>query len=351
MSRLFYQGLGKTIPWEKLPTASSITYDDVTLITQDSDVSSRKEIDTSVQFGPYKLTLPIINAPMDTVGSEELIRALAKEGGIGCLPRARAGEMDTSLEICARLSADDVPCLYAIGMKNALHDAEMLKKKGAKMILLDVAHGGMEKVKQTAVEIKEKLDLYVITGNIATYTQAMSYKSLGLRFARVGVGGGAVCITREVAGVGVPQLAAVFDTVASGLFVIADGGIKGPKDVAKAIAAGADLVMIGSLFAGTAEAPKIRDEKGNLVYRGQASASYMKDNKTQVNEFRAAEGVEVPIKEKGPVSEVLAELSGGLRSSMSYAGARTIKEFQGKAIFNHVSQAAHLEGTPHMRYR
>jgi IMP dehydrogenase len=209
----------------------------------------------------------------------------------------------------------------------------------------------MEKVKKTAAILKETLGLYVITGNIATYTQAMSYKKHGLDFARVGVGGGSVCITREVAGVGVPQLAAVLDTVASGLFIIADGGIKGSKDVAKAIAAGANLVMVGSLFAGTAEAPKIRDEKGNLIYRGQASASYMKDNKTKVNEFRAAEGVEVTIKEKGPVSEVLHELSGGLRSSMSYAGARTIKEFQEKAIFNYVSRAAHFEGTPHMIYR
>jgi IMP dehydrogenase len=160
-----------------------------------------------------------------------------------------------------------------------------------------------------------------------------------------------VCITREVAGVGVPQLAAVFDTTAAGLTSIADGGIKGPKDFAKAMAAGATLVMIGSLFAGTDEAPKILDEKGNLVYRGQASAAYMRDNNTEVTPDRAPEGVSVPIQEKGPIANVIAELTGGLKSAMSYAGAKNIEEFQEKAIFNLVSSAALLEGMPHMKFR
>ncbi len=350
MSRLFYQGLGKTIPWEKLSNATSLTYDDVTLVTQNSSITSRKEIDTSVVFGPYKLTLPIINAPMDTVGSEELIRSLAEAGGIGCLPRYRQS-IDEILPTVKRLVEDDIPCLYAVGLKKALEDAKILKKVGVKMILVDVAHGGSEHVIEVTSEIKKSLKLFATAGNITTALQAERYKEAGLTIARVGVGGGAVCITREVAGVGMPQLAAVFDTVSTGITVIADGGIKGPKDVVKAMAAGATVVMIGSLFAGTSEAPKLRDEQGNLIYRGQASKSYMKDRGTATNEFRAAEGVEVVIKEKGSLSEVLQELSGGLRSAMSYTGARTIEEFQKKAIFNVVSHAAHLEGTPHMKYR
>lgn len=350
MSRVFYKGLGKTTSWENLPHATSLTYDDVTLITQNSPIASRKEIETAVTFGPYKLSLPIINAPMDTVGSEELIRALAAAGGIGCLPRYRQS-IDEILPIVKKLAADDVPCLYAVGLKSALEDAKILKKAGAKMILVDVAHGGSEQVIQAAADIQKVLKIHATAGNITTAMQAERYKEAGLSIARVGVGGGAVCITREVAGVGMPQLAAVFDTVSTGIDVIADGGIKGPKDVVKAMAAGAKVVMIGSLFAGTEEAPKLRDEKGNLVYRGQASKSYMKDRGTATNEFRAAEGVEVVIKEKGPVKDVLLELSGGLRSAMSYTGARNIEEFQKKAIFNVVSQAAHLEGTPHMMYR
>lgn len=350
MSKIFYTGFGKTTNWELLPNPTSLTYDDVTLVTQNSSIKSRSFINTTVQFGPYTLKLPIINAPMDTVGSEKLIRVLAEAGGIGCLPRYRKS-IDEILPIVKSLTKDDVPCLYAVGLKTAIDDAKILKKAGVKMILVDVAHGGVEQVVDIAAYIQKELKISATAGNITTFDQAQKYKQAGLKIARVGVGGGAVCITREVAGVGMPQLAAVFDTVETGIDVIADGGVKGPKDVVKAIAAGAKIVMIGSLFAGTDEAPKLRDEKGNLIYRGQASKSYMNDRGTVTNEFRAAEGVEVVISEKGPLTFVLEELSGGLRSAMSYTGAKTIEEFQKKAIFNVVSHAAHLEGTPHMRFR
>ncbi|HKZ35398.1 MAG TPA: guanosine monophosphate reductase [Patescibacteria group bacterium] len=347
MSKTFYKALGKVETWPNITgaTPGGITYDDVLLVPQpDTKVKSRRLPDVSVKLGPYTLTKPIISAPMDTITGERMIRRLDQLGAIGVLPRDKEEKV---LDICRRLSQEKVACIYSVGLRGGLELAKKLKKAGAKVILVDVAHGGMEQVVETASSIAKKLKLTVITGNIVSYTQAKLYLKNGLKIARVGVGPGGLCTTRMVAGSGYPQLAAVWETAESGITVIADGGIKKPGDMAKALAAGASLVMIGSMFAGTEETP------GDVVHgkkraRGQASAGYMKDNNIELGEFRAAEGKDVMVDAKGSVEYIVNELIGGLRSAMTYAGAKDLAEFRVKAQFVLVSHSTRLENDAHI---
>lgn len=344
MSKLFYDSLGKTLNWPRLKNTSpsSLTYDDVLLVPQNSNISSRSGVNTKIKFGPYTLSKPVISAPMDTISGEKMIRELSRLGGMGTLPR---GDLKERIRLCKEFSKENIPCLYAIGLKDGFEEAKELKKSGAKMILIDVAHGGMEQVKKLAKEIKTKFNLYVVAGNIVTFTQAISYKKAGMDIARVGVGPGGLCITRLVAGTGFPQLSAVFETTSSGISVIADGGIKKPADFAKAIAAGAVVVMIGSLFAGCDETPG-EVVRGFKRARGQASKDYMKDNGVLAGEFRAAEGISINVPTKGSVENVINDLMGGLRSAMTYSGAENIKEFQKKAVFSVVSSNTREENKP-----
>ncbi len=344
MSKLFYKSLGKTNKWPNLPhtNPSSLTYDDVLLIPQNSGIASRSSVQTSVQFGPYKLQKPIVSAPMDTISGEKMVRELARLGAIGTLPR---GDLKERLKLCSAFTKENIPCLYAIGLKNGFEEAKELKEKGAQIILIDVAHGGMEQVRKLALEIKRKLKMYVVAGNIVSFEQAQLYNRSKIDYARVGVGPGGLCITRLVAGTGFPQLSAVLETTSSKINVIADGGIKSPGDFAKAMAAGATVVMIGSLFAGCDETP------GEVLHglkraRGQASTDYMKDAGVTSGEFRAAEGISIQVPTKGPVENVINDLMGGLRSAMSYAGASSLNEFKKKAIFTVISAATHQENNP-----
>lgn len=344
MSKTFYKALGKKEQWPEITgvNPSSLTYDDVLLIPQNSNIVSRSHVETKIKFGPYTLEKPIISAPMDTVSGEKMARELARLGAIGTIPR---GEIQDRLKICENFSKENIPAVYCVGFKNGFDEAKLLKEKGAKVVLVDVAHGGMEQVKVLAKKIKKELKLYVIAGNIVNFDQANEYKKYGIDIARVGVGPGGTCITRLVAGTGFPQLSAVFDTTSSNIPVIADGGIKKSADFAKAIAAGASMVMIGSLFAGTDETPgEIKNGKKRV--RGQASASYMKDNGVETGEFRSAEGVSIEVNVKGPVENIVNELMGGLRSAMTYAGAENISKFQQKAVFCTISPSVRKESKP-----
>lgn len=348
MSKLFYAGLGKTRTWPEFEGATSLSYDDVLILPRNSAVVSRADVDTSVTFGPYKLQLPIISAPMDTVTGDTMVRTLAKLGGIGTLPR---GNMDESLTLCERYTKENIPCVYTVGLKNGFAQARQLHERGAKVILIDVANGGQETVKRLVSEIKEKLDMVVIAGNIATFEQAEDYKKFGVDIARVGIGPGGLCTTRVKTGIGMPQLTAVLEAVETGIPVIADGGIKSPGDVAKALAAGAKVVMIGSLFAGTDEAPgevEIVDGKQMKQVRGQASAEYMKDNNIPLADHRTAEGIATLVQTVGSVIPIVHDISGGVRSSMSYVGAQTLAEYYERAIFNPISSSTQRENLPHI---
>ncbi|MBI3984989.1 MAG: guanosine monophosphate reductase [Candidatus Levybacteria bacterium] len=344
MSKVFYKSLGKTQTWPDLYqiNPSSLTYDDVLLLPQISRIKSRLEIDTKVNFGPYTLTTPIIASPMDTIVDEKMAREMARLGGIAAMPRENIEE---KIKICKRLATEEIPCIYTVGLKNGFEDAKALHGNGAKIILVDVAHGGLINSVELAKEIKQKLKVFVITGNIVNFDEAVYYKKMKVDVAKVGIGPGGTCITRLVAGTGFPQLAAIFETVSAGIPVIADGGIKKPGDFAKAIAAGACTIMVGSILAGTDETPG-DVVNGQKIARGQASSTYMKDNGVSESKFRAAEGITTKVNVKGPVEDVIEQLMGGLRSAMSYSGAKNISDFQKKAVFVKISRATLNENIP-----
>lgn len=344
MSKKFYRALGEFEVWPKLKytNPSAITYADVVLLQQESKVVSRSQLDISTKFGPYTLQVPVITAPMDTISGEAMIREMHRLGAIGTLPR---DGMKRNATLCAKFTEEKIPCIYAVGLANALEEAKILRDSGAQIILLDVANGAMERVIKAAQEIKSKLGVMIVAGNISNYALAEIYKKAGIDVARVGVGPGGGCDTRQVAGTGFPQLAAILETVSAGIPVIADGGIHEPGDVNKAIAAGAGTVMIGSLFAGTDETPG-EVIGGKKYFRGQASEDYMKDHGLEPDEHRTAEGVSTYVPLKGPVEKVINKIKAGLKSAMSYTGATNLKEFQKKAQFVVVGEAAVKEGKP-----
>lgn len=346
MSKNFYQALGQVATWPNLPqvSPSALSYDDVILVPQNSEILSRGDVSLEVQFGPYTLTKPIISAPMDTVSGEKMVRLLAKLGALGSLP---AGRLEENLNLCEQFTSENIPCLYAISLKNAFENAKKFQERGAKVILIDIAYGGIDVAREVAKEIKQKLKLTVVLGNIVTYDQAKAYQKAGIDIARVGIGPGAFCTTRLVAGSGLPQLSAVFDTSSTGIPVIADGGIRYPGDAAKAIAAGATTVMIGGLLAGTDESPG-DVINGKKYARGQASLDYMKDRGITPSEVRAAEGIATMVNYKGPAEMVINNLIGGIRSAMSYSGAKSIADFQERSLFALVSDSSQREALPHI---
>ena len=347
MSREFYiNHKNPSVDWTVVTEKFGLlTYDDVLILQENNtELESRIEADTTINFGPYTLLKPIITAPMDTISGDTMIRKMAELGGIGSLPR---GDLNARLQLCETYSIEGIPCLYAIGLKDGFTEALQLKHRGAQMILIDVAHGGMSDVQRLAGEIKNKLELCVVAGNITTYEQAESYKKCGIDIARVGVGGGSACTTRIKTGVGFPQLSAIFETTETGIYVIADGGIKYPSDLSKAIAGGAVMGMIGGLFAGTEETPgEVID--GKKFFRGQASSSYMKDNQVVQNGHRTDEGIATSVPFKGAVEHIVNDLMGGLKSSMSYVGTRNIADFQKKAKFVFISSSTVTENKPHI---
>ena len=331
-----------------------VTFTDVLLTPRISAISSRSATDIAVQFGPFDLKIPLISAPMDTITGETMIRKLAELGAIGTLPR---GDLQERYKICEKLSKDNVPCVYAVGVKerdtDAVTVAKELKKRGAQAVLLDIAHGGMLSVLEVARKIKKETGLFLLCGNIADAEQAKEYasKKWGIDAVRVGVGPGGLCSTRVQTGIGYPQLAAISETSVilkkAEIQVIADGGIREPGDVVKALAAGADIVMIGSFFAGTEETPG-EIINGKKMARGQASKAYMKDNGIMTGEHRTAEGVAVEVIARGSVMHSVYDITGGLRSAMSYIGAKSLKELQTRARFVQVSPATRFESIPHL---
>lgn len=240
---------------------------------------------------------------------------------------------------------------------------DRLVKAGVDVIVIDTAHGHSMGVIGTIKEVRAKYpSIQIIAGNIATYEAALELYNAGVDAVKVGIGPGSICTTRVIAGIGVPQISAIMEVYRAlkdkGIPIIADGGIKYSGDVAKAIAAGADTVMIGGLFAGTDESPGekvLYDGRSFKVYRGMGSLDAMKkgsgdryfqDPETEVNKL-VPEGVEGMVPYKGPLTDTIFQLTGGLRASMGYAGAATIEELKTKSRFVKITAASLKESHPH----
>jgi IMP dehydrogenase len=248
----------------------------------------------------------------------------------------------------------------AVGVSRDLEArAAALVEAGVDALVLDSAHGHSEGVLDALTYLKASFDVDVVAGNVATAEAARDLVDLGADAVKVGIGPGSICTTRVVTGVGMPQLTAILDvaevTRVAGVPLVADGGIKYSGDVAKAIAAGADVVMVGSLLAGTTEAPGenvLRDGRRYKLYRGMGSMGAMggggADRYFQEDAKKLVpEGIEGIVAYRGPVEDVVFQVAGGLRSAMGYCGVATIAELQEDAAFVTITQASLLEGHPH----
>ena len=255
-------------------------------------------------------------------------------------------------------------CGAAVGVsEDSLLRVESLIKAGVDVITVDSAHGHSEGVLTMVKAIKERYPkLDIIAGNIVTEDAAVALVDAGADALKVGVGPGSICTTRVIAGVGIPQITAIIDVAryahSKGIPVIADGGIKYSGDIAKAIAAGADVVMLGSLLAGCEESPGeeiIYQSRKYKIYQGMGSVAAMKRGSSDryfQSEHKQAkklvpEGIEGRVPFKGKLEDVVYQLTGGLRSSMGYCGTKTIADLKKDGQFVKITQAGYIESHPH----
>ena len=333
------------------------SYDDVLLVPKYSDIGSRSEVDITADLDKViTLDMPIIGAPMDTVVGTEMATALCQMGTFGVLHRyCTIGEQSAMVEEVVANSLGEHPIAAAIGATgDYLERAEELFGAGAEILCVDVAHGHHSIVKRAIGILRGKFgsDVHLMAGNVATAEAFEDLSNWGADSIRVGVGGGAACSTRTRTGHGLPVLDSIIrcaESDASAL-LIADGGIRNSGDIVKAIAAGADLVMVGSLLAGTDESPGvvITDERsGNKakVYRGMASGDAQNSWRNRVS---VVEGVSTTVPYKGSVTDVVENLLGGLRSGLSYSGCRNLNELRLTATFVNQTSAGLAESKPHI---
>ena len=340
----------------------SFTFDDVTLVPQYSSVLPYETI-TSIKLDEnLKLDIPLMSSAMDTITESKMAIAIAKSGGIGIIHR-NLSIIEQTKEV-KKVKKNNLFVGAAVGTNTKDIDRvyKLLESK-VDLIVVDTAHGHTKKVLSIIKKIKKISKKCILcAGNIATAKAAKFLADLGVDIVKVGIGPGSICTTRLVAGIGVPQLSAILDVKKAlknyKTKIISDGGIKFSGDLAKAIAAGADAVMIGSLFSGTTESPgKIFKYKGKLYknFRGMGSVGAMSmgsadryfQKKNKNTSKYVPEGDEGIVKFKGPVNKIIFKLIGGLRSSMGYMGSKTIKELQKKGEFVKITKAGFYESTVH----
>jgi IMP dehydrogenase len=347
----------------------ALTYDDIQLVPSFSNVASRRNIDLSTQLTKrYGIRIPLVASCMDTVCESEMAIAIAEMGGVGCIHRFmsiehQAAEVKTTADAFASLQLNtiwqlensnftnkQIPLLAAVGANgDFIERAIELVKAGANIILIDVAHGHHENVKQALKILREKLPTHVdfIAGNIASAKAAQDLEAWGADCLRTGVGGGSLCTTRLKTGFGVPNVTCLQEVIAStSLPVMADGGIRTSGDISKALALGSSSVMLGSLIAGTKEAPGQMIEKPNGLYKRYRGAASLETKSVHGQERRNVEGESTVIPFKGGVKFVIESLLDGVRSALSYGGANNLNEF--KPNYVQVTNAGLAEARPHL---
>jgi IMP dehydrogenase/GMP reductase len=322
----------------------SLTYDDISLIpTEVSRIKSRKEVDTSSKFLGMNLSLPVISSPMESVTGIEMARELSSLGCLGIVNR-----FDSSLnEILKDKKNSRKINAISIALNTPLDTIKKLSE-GKKIICIDTANANNLEVLKKSESIKNHLKVKVIVGNIAHGASLKQLVDAGADAVRVGIGSGSVCSTSIQTGIGIGQVSSLLDVYFAreerklNIALIADGGIKGSGDVAKAISLGADAVMLGRLLAGTRETPgEVIRYKDQLWKKYRGSASFGVKMK---NEFIEGEETMVPF--KGAVMNVINAISDGLRSSMSYMNCKTIEDLRNIETFAVLSNYSYLERLP-----
>lgn len=359
----------------------ALTFDDVLLKPRYAGFS-RSEIDLSTQLTKnIRLQTPLVSSPMDTVTESELAIALAAAGGLGFIHRNLT--IEAQVAEVAKVKARGLPVGAAVGSSPGFEKrVEKLVEAGIDAIIVDSAHGYAQRVIMATAHIKKHFDVEVIAGSVATAEGARALIDVGADALRVGMGPGAICTTRLVSGMGMPQLSAILETskIAQrhGVPIIADGGVTYSGDVVKALAAGASSIMMGRKFAATDEAPSDTtyfkpeevparfknilngaDKYAFKIYRGMGSIGAMQQGMeiSSEDEFHGklykaddvliAEGVEGLAPVTGTVEQLIAQIIGGVKSGFYYVGARTIAELWETAQFVRVTQASLTETHPH----
>ncbi len=339
--------------WKDIKNRSrGLTFDDVLIVPAKSAVRSRRDPSlTSRLTKNYKIETPVISANMDTVTESRMALAMAELGAFGILHRFISIE-EQVLQIKKMKASGSAIISASIGVGEDFKlRAQALIDAGVQILTIDIAHGHSIQMMETMKWLKDshpQIDL--IAGNIATPEAAQDLIEAGADAIKVGIGPGSMCTTRIITGCGVPQLTAIAlcaEVAESyGIPVIADGGLRNSGDIMKALAAGASTVMLGNMLGGTDESPgeMIGDYK---KYRGMASKSAQNSWRGGVPEGMAAEGESTTLKIKGPVKNIILEITGGLRSGMSYINAFELSEIKEKARFIEVSASGISESHAH----
>ena len=365
--------------WETKFAKKGLTFDDVLLIPAESHVLPN-EVKLDSKLAPnLQLHIPLISAGMDTVTEGNMAIAMAENGGLGVIhknlsievqveevKKAKGKTVDPNLPHPAVDDQGRLLAAAAVGVtSDTFERAESLLEAGADAIVIDTAHGHSAGVLRKIKEIREHFpNATLIAGNVATGEGTAALFDAGVDVVKVGIGPGSICTTRIVAGVGVPQITAIYDAASVaqkyGKKIIADGGIKYSGDVVKALAAGGNAVMLGSMFSGTTEAPGTiftNEGKQFKSYRGMGSVGAMSQQHGSsdryfqggVNEANklVPEGVEALVPYKDDVSNIIYQIDGGLRAGMGYVGAGTIEELIENSQFVQITNAGLRESPPH----
>lgn len=315
-----------------------LTFDDVLIVPAKSEVRSRRDPSLKTQLTKeFEIEIPIISANMDTVTEGPMALAMHKIGGVGILHRFLS--IEEQVEMVRKLKIEGLPIIAAsIGVNDDFKErATALISEGCNLVTLDIAHGHSVQMVETLRWIKGEFPkVQIIAGNIATQAAAIDLIEAGADALKVGIGPGSMCTTRIITGCGIPQLTAIALCAevakSRGVPVIADGGIRTSGDIVKAFAAGASSVMLGSMLAGTIETPG-DIKNGKKQYRGMASKSAQVSWRGGVPEGMAPEGEATQVSVKGHIRDVILELTGGIRSGMSYINATAISEIADRAHF------------------
>jgi IMP dehydrogenase len=331
-------------------TTLALTFDDVLLVPAYNHHESRRIVDISNtdRLKKLSLDLPVMSSNMDTITESGMANFMHDKGGIGVLHRFLSIEDNIKqFQACTGNTFVSVGCTAA-----ELERAEALRDAGANFFCVDVAHAHAQYVGKTLKKLRELLgSRCIMAGNVATYAGADYLASCGADIIKAGIGGGSVCSTRIKTGFGIPMLTCIQDCARADRSIVADGGLRTSGDIVKALAFGADFVMIGGMLAGTDPTPGevITKDDGSQIkrYRGMASREAQENFLGQLQEWKTAEGVSAEIPYCDSQDAIIADIIGGLRSGLTYGGADSISELQRKLNFIQVTTAGRHESLPH----
>ncbi len=341
-------------------TTTAYTFEDVLIKPQYSQIISREDVDISSEIVPgLRINSPIMSANMQSVNSVKLCVELAKNGGMATIDQFRSIEQQS--EMIKKVKEQGALIAAATGVtRDYLERAEACLTSGASLVIMDTPHAHSELTKRAVKSFKKLFkNAPLIVGNIATKEAALFLIHLGVDGLKVGIGPGGACLTRVNAGAGAPQITALMECYEAarnhGVSIIADGGVKTPGSFAKAIAAGGSAVYMGSVFAGTNESPgEIKEINGKFYkeYFGSSSQEAKKRRKQSDKGYKQktskyVEGDYGFTPFQGSVEDVVLKYTMGLRSAMSYSGAKDIKAFQERTIFSIITQNGVTENGAH----